>query len=459
MGQSRVVSSAILAIATFLWSTGARANGRYPATGQIVISPSNQDMLILRTTFGLLVSSDGGRDWAWVCESAIGFNGDEDPTIGATSDGSILATLYEGLAVSVDGGCSWGFASALSGLAAADVAVRSDNPHAALSLAWKSTTDDAGLTTFDSRIYRTVDDGAQWTWIGSLPGSTVFPQTLDVATSDSSRVYVSAVRGIYETQGVTLYVSRDGATTFVENTVPIDTKLESGAFIAAVDPSNADRVYLRTWPISRLLVSDDAGLTFASVLSFSGEMQGFALSPDGGTIYAGGPSDGLWVGDAATLQFSQVSSIPVECLATSGAKLFACSSEDAFALGVSIDGGQSFTPLFRLGDLSTVLACPVSSGVAACTAQWPEFCRTTPVCSGPDAGEAGAAPGDGAPGAQVQTEVAPRHDACSCRIPGRATDGVRSRAGAGALTLLAGLAWARRRRGVRASPLGPPSRE
>ncbi len=350
---------------------------------------------MLRATFGLLVSQDAGATWGWICESALGFNGTEDPAVAVTADGTILAALYEGMATSNDTGCSWAFAPSLAGWVSADVAVRPEAPDDAVALAWIEDTTDAGLTTFETHVFETSDDGVDWSQAGSAIDPTALLQTIDVAASDPNRIYVCGVHGIYETQDVTLYTSRDGGQTFVENAVPVDTELESNAYIAAVDPVNADRLYVRTWPISRLLVSDDAGQSFRAVLTFAGEMQGFAASPDGTTLYAGGPTDGLWVGDATTLSFRQVSSVPIQCLATSGATLYACSNDPPFALGASADGGASFTPLLRFAAIPGALSCPSSSQTASCSGQFPAICETLPGCG--EGGAGNGAEADGGP--------------------------------------------------------------
>src|SRR4051812_35323444 len=55
--------------------TSARANGRYPAAQMLATRPGDDDAqtMALRTTFGLLLSKDGGKSFRWVCEKALGF--------------------------------------------------------------------------------------------------------------------------------------------------------------------------------------------------------------------------------------------------------------------------------------------------------------------------------------------------------------------------------------------------
>jgi hypothetical protein len=78
----------------------ASGNGRFPRADQLVLVPGSRDELVLRTTFGLLLSSDAGASWDWVCEQEIGFSGIEDPAFAILPNGER------------HGGCSFASASA-----------------------------------------------------------------------------------------------------------------------------------------------------------------------------------------------------------------------------------------------------------------------------------------------------------------------------------------------------------
>ena len=154
---------AVLAAITFVASTGssAWANGRFPLADQLVVSPGNSSFMVLRTTFGLLVSEDGGGSWDWVCEKAIGYEGEQDPAIGILESSAILAGTYEGLSVSPDLGCSWAFVP--DGLAeqfVVDVVVRPDAPRSALAVAKSyAAAGDAGEPAGAARLFGSTDDG------------------------------------------------------------------------------------------------------------------------------------------------------------------------------------------------------------------------------------------------------------------------------------------------------------
>jgi photosystem II stability/assembly factor-like uncharacterized protein len=395
--------SALLAPAVALTllasASSARANGRFPAANQLVVSRATPTSMVLRTTFGILFSQDGGATWDWVCEKAVGYGGTEDPSMGLTKAGTVLAGTFEGLATSQDKGCSWAFApDRLTQNVVVDLVVRPDAPATSLVLTNKfSKADDAGTALFQSDIFVATDDGKTWATLGPSLDPTVLFETLEVAASDPARLYVSGVRGNgMSEQGVVL-TSKDTGGTWKEALVPLDVTTERAPFISAVDPKNPDRVYVRTKGSagSRLLVSDDGAQTFHEVLKFQGDMLGFAISDDGQKVYAGGPKDGLHEASAAPLSFTQKTAIAIQCLAASGDTVYACSNEvSGFILGASKDDGATFSPVLHLYGVRGPLACGASTSEAACVADWPAL-RDSLGTPPSDGGADGATDGGG----------------------------------------------------------------
>jgi MYXO-CTERM domain-containing protein len=408
-----------------LTASASFANGRYPSSNQIAFSPTSGNLVVLRATYGILLSHDDGGSWTWLCEDALGISASaaEDPSLGLTATDALIAGLYRGLEVSRDTGCDWSFVPAYVNQHAIDIAVRSPSPHSAVVLlsTFSSTAVPDSSVGYVTQLIETADDGATWTALGGPFDPTVAVTTLDVAASDPNRLYVTGFRASALFTPV-LFVSLDHGASWSEHAMP-PLSHDLGVYIAAVDPGNADLVYLRTAGSpnalgrSRLFVTHDQGQSFQTVLSLPGSMLGFALSPDGSKVYAGIEKGGLFaasrdallaaadaggglvpvtVGDAggsASGAFRQTSSIHVQCLATRGTELWACSDEaSGFVAGVSLDDGVAFTPKLHLNGIAGPIACGADATAAQCSgAAFQQLCQVLKGCGDGGSVEAGAA--------------------------------------------------------------------
>ncbi len=419
----------------------AWANGRYPAAGQIALDATAPDTLLVRATYGLLLTRNDGEEWSWICEDAVGFGGTEDPMLAFTAQGSILAGTFEGLAVSRDTGCDWGFAGgALAGAYVIDLAMDKGNPASGVLLV--SSNGDAGA--YVTQLWETGDSGATWTQAGvSLPPSFV-GLTVDTAPSDPNRVYASGSLGPpdYPTYPGVIERSDDRGATWQPLLIP-GSDDENLPYIGAVDPQDPDVLYVRLNgnPTDQLVVSRDGGATWTKVfetrvpvLGDTSPLLGFAVSPDGSMVATGGPMDGLWTAPASTLAFTQVSTMSALCLTWSPAGLYGCADElaDGFTAGRSTDQGKTWTPLLHLAGVCGPLACGASSSVTRlCTDLWPLMVDAigAPGCGGPASSSASSGAGGGGGGGG--------HDGCACDLAGgtaaRLTSLLAALLGAGAL--------------------------
>src|SRR5262245_12927572 len=92
--------SVAVAASVGLAATTAHANGRYPEANQLVVDRGGDPArLVLRTTYGLVQSTDAGKTWRWICEDAIGYSGEWDAPIGIAGDATILAGTPSGISV------------------------------------------------------------------------------------------------------------------------------------------------------------------------------------------------------------------------------------------------------------------------------------------------------------------------------------------------------------------------
>jgi photosystem II stability/assembly factor-like uncharacterized protein len=412
------VRHALLAVAAaaaaFSPAWSASANGRFPASNQLVLAPADPSLVVVRTTFGILVSHDAGSTWRWLCEGALGLpaTSTEDPAVAVTADGTIVVGTSLGLEVSHDTGCNWAFAGgALAGRLVADVAVRPDQPHAIVALTTTYAPDAGadGGPGYASQVYESTDDGASWSPTGAPLDPSVVTTTIDVAASDPHRLYVAGVRpAVGAASAPLLLVWTDSTGRWTEHALP-PLADEVTDYIAGVDPTDADVVYVRSQGVadsvtqSRLFVTTDAGQSVRVALTLTSPMLGFALSPDGSNVYAGSAADGLLVAPRAAVAtpgaFRQVSPIHVACLAARPGEVWACSDEASkpagFLVGVSRDDGATFTPELHLGGIAGALVCPAGAAAAQCSgAPFQGLCDTLGGCLLGDGGasDAGATP-------------------------------------------------------------------
>lgn len=485
--------NALLAAATASFvlalAPSAAANGRFPASNQLVFSPSNNQLVILRATFGILPSYDDGTTWRWLCEDALGLppTNNEDPSIALTKTNALVAGISLGLFVSPNTGCSWitedgGLAGQL--VKDLDVPPQSPDTMLAITSTYEPNAGVDGGQGYVQHIFTTTNDGVSWALTGTIdPSATV--TTLEVAPTDSQRIYVSAYRGEGAARTTSIFVSTDGGQTWTEHQTPLDPNTETAVYIAAVDPNNEDLVYVRSAGSSRLFVTSDGANTFQVAFSLQDQMLGFALSQDGSKVFLGGENTGLYVASSTDLAFTSVlqqqpdggtKMIHVQCLATRGTELWACSDEvSGFVVGVSQDDGVTFTPKLHLLGIQGAVSCPAGTSSAICTetnnddetpynpftslcsqlgacydaAPLPEFtvaCDDSGACgtisgssSGSSGGGSGGSSGGGNDGGPAGTGSAPK-SSCGCSMVGGS-------GAAGALVGLGvGLLAARRRR-------------
>ena len=348
-------------------STDARANGRFPESNAIFFAPNDHDLVILRTTFGEIVSHDRGKTWDWLCERSVGLAGVEDPMYAITPDGTLIASTFQGLAVSHDKACNFAFAGGpLKDLVFIDVASRPSTPQNVVAFASSyDGQDEAGAIFFKSQLFETTDQGKSFAALQYAFDPTLLGETVDTTPSDPDRLYVSAVRNPGTAATAHLLTSTDHGKMFTEAPIPLIAP-ERAVFIAAVDPVKADRLYVRTSSDidkpSRLLLSDDAGKTFKTIFTGAGPLLGFALSNDGSKVWVGGPADGLRMANTTDFAFTQKSKVEVHCLKISDDGLWTCSTEKSgFVVGLSKDEGATFQTKLHFCDIRGPLTCAPGS--------------------------------------------------------------------------------------------------
>jgi len=373
VGRCRLAAGLLLGAA--FTSAPCLANGRFPAADQLLVDPGDPSHWLLRATFGLLESHDGGGSWSWTCEAAVGYTG--DPTVTLLRGGNALAGFFGYVSVSREAGCGW-TTTPLEGRYryAVDTTLDVADPSRAWVLA--ASVDGAlqvGLLLVDASggIGEVVD-----------VGSGFVPVTVEVAPSAPDRLYVTGIAN--DTEPVVLR-SSDRGRTWQRFSVSGTPALP--LFVSAVDPLNPDRLYARidgggasaaqaSGADDQLLVSDDAGESWRSVFSLDAELLGFALSPDGRRLALGAPGRGIYSASTTDLEFQLTGRVTVvRCLRWIGDDLLACGQEDldGWTVARSSDEGKSFAPVWHQQDLRP-LDCLTASATATCRRDWPDVARS-----------------------------------------------------------------------------------
>ncbi|NUO49356.1 MAG: hypothetical protein HOV80_10915 [Polyangiaceae bacterium] len=442
MKKGRLAAGVLAALAGVVGLPGAaHANGRFPSAEQLVVDPGDPNHIAVQVTYGFIHTLDAGGTWTWTCEDAAQYGGELDPPIALLDGGVMIAGVFDGLVVASPDGCSLGFVPGLEKKFVVDVSASKVDPRRAIAI----SSNGLGMNKFDTRVWASSDAGANWAQQGTSLPDDFLALTADLAPSNEQRVYVSGFVIASSTNYVgSLARSSDGGQTW--EIVPIPGSANnSGPYLAAVDPSNPDRIYLRLdGELGTLLVSDDAGDTWETVYTASGRLLGFALSPDGSQVRVGSETDGIHAASTTDLAFSQINTLGTRCLTWHKGVLYACAKEAVagYTIGKSVDGGQTFEAIHHLQCLEGPdPKCAADTDVAQkCISKWAaqQQILQTNTCDTANQGGGGGAGGGGS---------GDESDGCGCRAAGDDSgDDI-----AVYILLAAGIAIAQRHRARRAS--------
>ncbi len=335
------------------------ANGRFPFAQALIVGPSGADQqIVLRATFGLVVSRDAGRNFAWICEQSMGYEGNWDPpTVFATN--TLLVGLPTGLS-ETQLGCAFAANPTVATTPIIDLAATADGARV-----WAIEAVPAAV----NRVFYSLNAGRDFT-VGARGERGVELETIEFAPSDLQRVYVTGTDP--NAQSAVLYRSDDGGRTMTR--LPPLAMDVVGAFVSGVDARDRDIVWLRVKRSSgsALLRSSDGGMTFRPLVQSTGELLGFALAADG-RVWVGGLEDGLLY-SANGEQFARVSPVRVSCLRHRDNALYLCADwlAEPFAIAKWTDGEPAMQPLLQFSQIRGPVACAADSATSIeCAPRWP----------------------------------------------------------------------------------------
>lgn len=424
--RALLCTSSLLALAP-----AALANGRAPATGDVKPRSGSQSLLAV-TTFGLLLSSNEGSSWQWVCESALDYGGVYDPDYEWSPDGSLFYTSFSGLRVSRDN-CSYELVASL--------ADNDNNPKVNRYIATLAFGPDgalyaASIDTDGSKVYRSTDQGTTFPQVSqATPAFENYDawRTIEVAPSNASRVYLTGVRvkdGL--PREFLLYRSNDAAANFTQMSTTGITGLvpvgEQDVEIAGISYTNPDVLYVRVTDDGNvpgahaIYRSANGGASWTQVLARADSLRAFAVRRNG-EIIAGTPTLGA-VKSTDGINFTTLPGAPhLNCLyERADGVMFGCTQNygvngDNAGIMKSTDG-VTWTSALRYQDIAAPVSCGAGT-IQKNSCEGEEWCGIReqlsiastaidcPLVEPPDAGPDGGMMPDSSSGGCCETGAQP----------------------------------------------------
>jgi hypothetical protein len=359
--------------------TIAHANGRFPAAQHLWAAHTTLgDSLVLRSTFGLLASDDGGTTFHYLCEEALGYadRGFLDPPVVLDHSGRIYVGSTSALQRVDATRCD---APAMSTFANDSIGDLDATPDGLTIVAAVTRTDGS------SAIVRSDDGGEHFALLGNGLASVTL-NTLEVARSDTRVVYAS---GYGADRLPRVYGSHDGGATL--EVLPFPTDHIDDAWIAGIDPTDANTVFVRARLFASitsdggasrptaLMRSRDGGMQWSEVTRTHGAMLGFAVDDTGRGLFVGSAAgDGLVRSLDGGETWATVATPHVQCLRWFAGALYVCGDwlNDGFAIARSPDQGTTLEPVLRFDQVHGAYACPASSiEGSVCASRWHDLER------------------------------------------------------------------------------------
>jgi photosystem II stability/assembly factor-like uncharacterized protein len=368
----------------------ASANGRAPASSSIAFQQGNDNEIAVGLTFGLVLSHDGGKTWAWICEDAIGYSGIYDPHYSLGPTGTLFATSYNGVKVMRDG-CTFSPTPAGTTFASAGLLASDQTYYYAASQPADPMSHIAG----DFGLYKLTGDAMAQTPLAPPTTMVSWWQTLAVAPSDPQRLYLtgySFVPGAADTaKAPLLFRSEDGGASWIP--LPIDLATvqmmsRSVLDIVAIDPRNPDHLYARV-EVEDNTLSDaiyrsvDKGATWKRIEGKHTTINAF-LARAGGDLVLATQATGAEVSHDDGDTWTPLDGAPhITCLAENAAhEVWACTQNYTFS-SLPADGGgvmkttdlATWTKVLRYEELTDTVSCAAGTPQHdSCDMMWCGMC-------------------------------------------------------------------------------------
>lgn len=354
-----------------VFTQDAFANGRPPGTSTINFKRGDDSKIVAGMTFGVLASDDAGVTWRWMCEAAVGYGGFYDPDYVFASTGELFATTFDGLKIRHDA-CVFD----ASPTGTTFISTTTTGPDGAI---YAAAADPA-----DAKIYKSIDGGMTFPFASTAGQLSDWYSSIEVAPSDSSRVYLTAYR--FEAGNVrvdALYRSSNaGATWDLLPVTDLTTQSSSEVAIVGISKTDPDLVYARVSAedeaqTDALYRSTNGGQSWTRLLSRAGPLS-VVLRANGELVAINLGGVGARSLDQGATWEDLVAPPHVSCLAESGTgEVWACTQN----FGIDDAGIMkttdlvTWTKVLRYQDIQAPVDCPAGTPQRdTCDAIWCGLC-------------------------------------------------------------------------------------
>jgi hypothetical protein len=367
----------LVVVCLLVTSSPVGAHGSDPVPISIYFRQGNEQHIAASTTFGLILSDDGGVTWHWMCEAAGSYGGNFIPDYVYAASGALFATSFEGVKVRRPADpCTFGVTPAGTTF----VSRIAGGPDGAFYYS-ASATDDA-------KIYKSTDDGQSFPTSASAGQNGDWWSSLRVAPSNAQRVYLTGYRFEGVTKVFLLFTSDNGGASYTPMTTTgiSPTSSSSTIEIVGVDAQD-DRIVYAKVTFENGEVGDsvyrsiDAGQSWMKILTRTSVYGLSFLARRDGTCVASTRELGSWrstdCASATAPVWNGLSGAPhIGCLAEdSTGAVWACTQNflgnvppplppvqpDGYAIMRATGELSTWTPVLKLQDIAGPVACPAGT--------------------------------------------------------------------------------------------------
>ena len=350
-----------------LGSTAARADGAFPDAQGLLLPADRPNEVMLATTFGVVMSLDGGQTWTYSCEMMT--NGDARGVLqhrpaaarSRVRDHRRRAHLYRRPRLHL--GKSRRHAR---GRPPVDYFPDASNANRV----WAALAPAGGTGPYT--IIESLDAGATFNTVRFTSAAGDAITGVELSKSDANTAYVTLRSGTNFTPK--LAMTKDGGTTWMTRDLSTVAAIGNANIrLVSIDPTNPNKIFLRVSIPSGATKGDgialslDGGATFVSpppVAVPGGVLNAFTRLSTGTLLVAGidGIRNVIFRSTNGGMTFTEIDAPLVRGLGQRDGVAYAASSDDAndpngFALAKSTDDGLTFQPILRFADMKAISSC------------------------------------------------------------------------------------------------------